>query len=173
MALIVEDGTGLVSAESYISVADADIYHSNRGNTAWAALSTTAKEQALRKGTDYIEEVYRLRFLGYRHTELQALSFPRDEVPRRDFTYLNQYSFYPNDSVPTEVKDACAVLAYKSTSAELSPDIARVTKREKVGALEVEYELGYQPFTKYRAIDNLLAPFLGTTSNTTKEVVRT
>lgn len=35
MALITEDGTGLSTAESYISVADAGIYHTARGNASW------------------------------------------------------------------------------------------------------------------------------------------
>ncbi len=35
MALIVEDGTGLSTAESYISVADATTYHTARGNSSW------------------------------------------------------------------------------------------------------------------------------------------
>ena len=52
MSLVVEDGTGKADAESYISVADADTYHSNRGNTDWAALTTTEKEQLLRGATD-------------------------------------------------------------------------------------------------------------------------
>ena len=38
MALIVEDGTGLANAESYVSVADATTYHTNYGNTAWTAI---------------------------------------------------------------------------------------------------------------------------------------
>ena len=173
MALIVEDGTGLVNAESYISVADANTYNSNRGYTSWAALTDANKEIALRKATDYIEQVYRLRFLGYRHTEDQALSFPRDEVPRRDFTYLNQFSFYPNDVVPQEIKNACAELAYKSITTELSPDITRVTKREKVGVLEVEYDNTQVPYTKYRAIDNMIAVFLSSTSGVSRPVVRT
>lgn len=173
MSLIVENGTGLVNAESYISVADADTYHSNRGNTAWASLTTGVKEQSLRKATDYIEQVYRLRFLGYRHTELQALSFPRDEVQRRDFTYLNQFSFYANDVVPIELANACADLGLRASTTELAPDIARITKREKVGSLEIEYDDTKPAYVKYRAIDNLLAPFLNSTSGLSREVVRT
>lgn len=172
MSLIVENGTGLANAESYISVADADTYHSNRGNTAWASLTTAVKEQSLRKATDYIEQVYRLKFLGYRHTEAQALSFPRDEVQRRDFTYLNQFSFYPNDVVPTEVANACADLGLRSSTSDLTPDIERITKREKVASLEVEYDDTKQAYTKYRAIDNLLAPFLDSSSGISREVVR-
>lgn len=160
MTLIVENGTGLADAESFISVADANTYHSNRGNAAWASLTDTVKEQCLRRATDYLEQVYRLRWIGYRHTEAQSLSFPRDEVPRRDFTYLNQFSFYPNDVVPSEVKNACAELALKANTETLAPDLERVTKREKVGVLEVEYDTNSQPYKKYRIIDNMLAPFL-------------
>lgn len=54
MALIVEDGTGLADAESYLSVADADTYHADRNNEAWQDYSTAEKEAALRKATQYI-----------------------------------------------------------------------------------------------------------------------
>jgi hypothetical protein len=173
MALIVENGLGLADAESYISVADADAYHSNRGNTAWAALTTTTKEQLLRKATDYMEQVYRLRWLGYRHTETQALSFPRDEVPRKDFTYLNQFSFYPNDTVPIEIKNSCAELASRAINSDLAPDIARIAKREKVDVLEVEYDANSPAYVIFRAIDNIVAPFLSTSGNSQRRVVRT
>lgn len=173
MALIVENGTGLIDANSYITVAYADTYHSNRGNAAWATLTTTVKEQLLIKSTDYIEQVYRLRWLGYRHTAEQALSYPRDEVPRRDFTFLNQFSFYPNDEVPTEVKNACAELALKANAEALAPDIARIARREKVSVLEVEYDANSPAYVIYRAIDNLVAPFLSSLTGNVKRVVRT
>ena len=73
MALIVEDGSIVTGAESYISVADASTYHSNRGNTAWASLSTDAiREQCLRKATDFMRQAYRSRWQGYRVNEDQA-----------------------------------------------------------------------------------------------------
>lgn len=172
MALIVEDGTGKTDAESFCTVAFADDYHTKRGGTAWDALTNDNKEIALRRATDYLEQVYRLRWLGYRKLELQALSWPRDEVRRADFTYLNQYSFYPDNQVPVEVQNACASLALKASSGELAPDIARQTQREKVGPLEVEYEKGRVPYVRYRAIDNLLAPFLDAgSSGTFRDVV--
>lgn len=161
MALIVEDGTAKSDAESFCTVAFADSYHSNRGNSSWAAIATEAEKEALlRKATDYMEEVYRLRWLGYRATESQALSWPRDEVQRRDFTYLNQFSFYPNDQVPTEIQKACAELAIKANSETLAPDIGRVKERSKVGPIDVTYEKGSPPYKRFRAVDNILAPFL-------------
>lgn len=43
---------------SYASVAAADTFHQDRGNTAWAALTNTAKEQALVRASDYIAANY-------------------------------------------------------------------------------------------------------------------
>ena len=43
MALTVEDGTGLVNADAYISVADADTYFLASANATWAAATSPAK----------------------------------------------------------------------------------------------------------------------------------
>ena len=40
MALVVEDGTGLATANSYATVATADAYHALRGNSTWVGIST-------------------------------------------------------------------------------------------------------------------------------------
>lgn len=172
MALVVETGTGSATAESYISVADASTYHTNRGNAAWAALaSDTVREQSLRKATDYMEQVYRLRWLGYRVTITQALSWPRDEVQRLDLTLLNQYSYYENNVVPTEVKNACAELALKAASGELLPDLNQGVVMEKVDVLQIEYDKYSPQSPRYTAIDRLLAPFLSG-SSVSRTVVR-
>jgi hypothetical protein len=173
VALIVEDGSAKADAESFISVTDADTYFTKRGNTTWAALTEAVKEANLRKATDYMEQVYRLSWAGYRHSEAQALSWPRDEVPRVDFTYLNHLSYYDNDIVPNEVKNACAELAFRASVADLSPDIGQRVLREKVDVIEIQYaEYGPQ-YATYRAIDNMLAPFLAAgSSGTFRKVVR-
>lgn len=166
MALITEDGTGIANAESYCSVADASAYHSARGNTTWATISTTEMEQALRRATDYIQQVYRSRWTGYRKTTTQALEWPRFNAP-----FVNG-DYYSNTIVPVEVKNACAELAWKAAQGELAPDIEQKTKREKIGPMEVEYaDYGLQ-YTQYRAIDNLLAPLLISTGGAFRQVVR-
>lgn len=175
MALIVEDGTGKSDAESYISVADADTYHSNRGNTAWADLTTTVKEQLLRKATDYLVQAYRMRWKGVRVSATQALDFPRNFMEREDYeaSSLNGYQmiggnyYYPSDNVPAEVKTSCAELALKANSGELAPDLSRATIREKVDVIEVEYDKNAPQYTKYRAIDNAVAPYLAIGSSGT------
>lgn len=168
MSLNVETGTGSATSESYISVADADLYHSNRGNTTWADLSTEHKEQALRRATDYMLQVYRLRWNGTRVNGTQALDFPRALMVRDDYNYsgLNGYTYiggnyyYPSDIVPVEVKNACAELAFKAAGGDLAPDLTQNVKKEKIDVIEVEYDTYSPQYTRYRAIDQLLMPLL-------------
>lgn len=159
MALIVEDGTGLVNAESFISVADATKYHSDRGNAAWAALATdTLREQALRRATDYMQQVYRLRWRGYRKTLAQAIEWPRLAVRRADFDVFPAY--VANDIVPVEVANACAEFALRAASAALAPDLTRAKSGVVIGPLRVDYDPASPEATRYRAIDGILLPYL-------------
>lgn len=161
MALITEDGTGLSTAESYISVADADTYFSNRNQTLWASadFSDAEKEGCLRRATDYMQQMYRMSWRGERVNSGQALDWPRYNVPRPDQgTYA--VSLYASDAVPTEVKHACAELAWRAAFGELAPDIGRRTVSEKVGEIAVQYAEGAPQYTRFVAVDRLLAPLL-------------
>lgn len=73
--MIVEDGTGLVNADSYVTVDFADNYFSTRGNTDWAGLTREKKEQALIRATDYIDNIF--QWCGKKATAEQSLRFPR------------------------------------------------------------------------------------------------
>lgn len=162
MSLIVEDGTGLADAESYISVTAADTYFLNRGNAVWAALLTADKESALRKATDYMLQAYRVRWAGMRNLPTQALDWPRRYVPNRDVPQLYGPSpyYYPFDAVPATVANACAELAVRASAADLSPDLTTQVKSESVGPISVVYADGARQDTHYKAIDAMLAPFL-------------
>lgn len=152
MALVVEDGTGLATAESYISVADANARHTAFGNTGWTG-TDAAKEAALRRATAYMVQTYRARWKGERINSTQALDWPRWGAVVGNYTV-------PSDEVPTTVEDACADLALKALTADLSPDQERAVVREKVGSLETEYSPYSSQATRYTAIDALLGPFL-------------
>lgn len=181
MPLIVEDGTGMADAESYISVAYADTYFDNRGITLWATLLAAEKEQALRRAIDYLGQVYRLRWKGSRVNGTQALDWPRAFVERDDFRYaglngaavIGGQFYYPSNEVPEEVKRANAEIAFKAASGDLAPDIGQRTIREKVDVLEVEYDRYSPQYTQYRAVDNLLAPYLTSVGGTVRKMVRT
>lgn len=158
MALIVEDGSNVAGAESYESVANADTHHSNRGNTAWAALTTTAKEQALRKATDYMTQAYRDRWAGYRTNTGQSLDWPRALVEIKDVNYIGSY--VDQDSIPSEVKKACCELALMSLDGDLAPNLERETASESIATISVSYFQGSKQYTVYRAIDMMLKPLL-------------
>ena len=154
MSLICEDGSGKSDSESYISVADASSYHTARGNTAWAALATDAlREAALRRATDYMRQAYRSRWQGYKVNEDQALDWPRYDVEVEGYAV-------DSDIVPTEVKNACAELALKASAAELNPDLTQGVLSETVGSISVTYDKASPQFTRYRAIDAIISPYL-------------
>lgn len=178
MAFIVEDGTGLSNANAYVSVADADSYNSDRGNTLWSDLSTQEKEQAIVRATDYMVQVYRLRWKGYRVLPTQALDMPRSFMIIDDFQYagLNGYTiiggnyYYPNNIVPTEVKNACIELAMRASQGELNPDLTQGVIREKVDVIEVTYDQYSSQSPRYKAIDNMLQPFFSGSQNSHRVV---
>ena len=166
MALVTEDGTGKSDAESFISVEDADDYFEARGITNWGEkLSTTEKEQALRRGTDYLEATYGDRWKGERVTADQALSWPRYGVCQNGFDVAS-------DVVPVAVQRACAEMAIRAAAGELSPDLGAQVKSEQVGPIAVTYADGARQQVRYQAVDNLLAGLLSGGGQSFVKVVR-
>lgn len=78
MSLIVEDGTGLATAQSYVSVADCTTYLAAKGDATWAAASSDAlREAALVRATMALDGLYASKWPGFRYSEDQALAWPR------------------------------------------------------------------------------------------------
>ncbi len=175
MTIIVEDGTGLANAESYVSVVDANTYHSKIGNDAWADLDTSVKEQLLRKATDYMVAQYRLQYAGYRRYSTQSLDWPRLYVPLIDSLSANVFPQYVDfDIVPATVKNACAELALKAYTAILMQDLTQGVIREKVDVIEVEYDKFSPQQTRYEQIDAMLSIFFKQQGNDmSRSLVRT
>jgi hypothetical protein len=180
MALEVEDGTGKANAEAYTSVAEADSHLALRGFSLWSTMSTAEKEQAIRRATDYMVQVYRLRWAGVRATLEQALDWPRAWVPIKDWagltndgTPLVTQGYYASNEIPAELKRASADLAYKAAAGELTPTLGRRTVREKVDVIEVEYDRNGVQYPVYKAIDDALSAFFKTVgSGINRPVVR-
>lgn len=163
MAIVVEDGTGLAGAETYLSVADADSYHASLGQTAWTG-TDAAKEAALRKGSRYLDARYQRLWNGQRvNGRDQGLMWPRYSA--------TDVEGWPvaSDAVPVEVERAAAEAALRELEdpGSLSPDVTNsaggTVIREKVGPLEVEYAEGstgrLRPLVQ--VLDDILAPLLG------------
>jgi hypothetical protein len=153
MSLIVEDGTGMADAESLCTVTFADTFHSNRGNTLWATMTTTEKEQALRRFTEHARGRYQGRWKGDRVYSTQALDFPRIGLCVDGFAVLSNI-------VPVEVQNAWALGAFKAASGDLDPDLTQTVKRKKVGPIEVEYADNSSQAKRFKAIDQILGPYL-------------
>ena len=158
MAFVVEDGTAKADANSYVTIADADSYFADRGNTAWTG-ADAVKQAALVKATDYIEGRFGQRFIGSKKTTTQALSWPRTGA--EDFA---------DTIIPVGLRRACMEYAVRALSAELAPDLkvdasglTVVATKKKVGPIETDYAvpqtgLGSTPmlFRPYPAADMLL-----------------
>lgn len=149
MALIVAPTAG---AESYISVSDADAYHAARGNAAWALLTNEAKEQTLRKATDYMGR-YSGRWKGERLNAGQVLDWPRAGV------VVDGYEINW-ETVPAAIANACALLALKASAGDIAPDLGPQKQSVKVGPIETTYAAGTRQATRYQSAETLLAPYL-------------
>lgn len=135
MAFIVEDGSGVVGANSYASVAEADGYFAERGVTTWSG-ATEAKQSFLIRATDYIELRFGARFQGTVEfpDAPQGLSFPR--------TGITGYT-----GVPDCLKRATFEYALRAIAGPLAPDspleptgLQLAAKRTKVGPIETELQ---------------------------------
>ena len=159
MALIVEDGTGKLDAEAYISVVEADDYHAKFGNTVWAPLPLADKEIALRVAASYMVQTFRGQWQGYRTIHNQALDFPRRSVFRDDYDLIDF------NIVPYEVKQGNAELALTAHAQSLQPATqTRSKKRIKIANIEIEYDGSGAQATVFINAVRRLAVFLNSSS---------
>jgi len=174
VALIVEDGTGKSDAEAYVSVADADSYHTKYGtaSASWGGADTADKEVALRVATRYLEAKYPNDWRGQKSSNAQALAWPRAGVTLDDLgadmdLYVPGGYVVASDEIPQRLKDATAILASKHIEGDdLLGDVDEpgAIKRTKVKAGPIEEEIEYagartrQP--EYPLVRGLLSIFL-------------
>jgi hypothetical protein len=149
MALIVENGTIVPNADSYVSVADYQTWADARG----FEYDDTVIESQILRAMDYIET---LRFIGQKSTKAQSLQFPRVGVVVDGF----ELDF---NEIPEQLKKAVfeSVKAESEGVSQLA-NVERRTVREKVGEIEVEYAQNSNSVTSViainRALHKLIAP---------------
>lgn len=136
MSLIVEDGTGLSNADSYISLDDARVYADNYGYTL--PVDDDEASMYLRKAVAYIDN-YASSFSGELVNDEQSLYWGR--VNAYKCSGRNQICI-PDKTVPNEVKFAQVIAAaeYATGSDVRSSDDGRSVASEQVtGAVAVSY----------------------------------
>lgn len=128
MALVVEDGSKVTGANTYITLAEFKAWADARGVNYSSDGHVT--ENILR-AMDYIEE---LLFIGVKETRDQALQWPRVDV------VIDGYALDVGE-IPKELKNAAyeLVKAIIDGDNKLNPVERQVTK-EKVDSLEVTYK---------------------------------
>jgi len=149
MSFVTEDGTGLSTSNSYVSVAEADAYFLD-ATILWVG-TNGAKEKALVRATRTIDLMGGNRFLGIKLVETQALAWPRDEAYDRDGIELT--------GIPVYLKRAVYEAALQELILEGStmPNTTQQVKMERVeGAVQVSYVEGSYQGTTFRAIKGWL-----------------
>ena len=178
MSLTVEDGTNVAGANSYTTRAEFTTFMADRGETVIAEADNDQKDFALIKATDYMEQV---------------LSWPRRGVDVPDFfdpffrdlgnvpLSFQDTLFIPENEVPYEVKVAQMLIAKETfagaeSTGVLQPALGRVTKREKLGVLEVEYfnsaDGSTRQTTRYWDAQKTIEPFLALVRLHTGQLLR-
>lgn len=96
---------GDVNADSYVTVAEAGVYHAAAFNhQAWATLDEPSQETLLKTATRYIDQF--MSFTGVKASSSQALKFPRIGC------YDDEDELIPSDVIPTNLKHATFELAW-------------------------------------------------------------
>jgi hypothetical protein len=160
MTLIVEDGSARPDSESYASISQIDAYHAARGNSKWDLLTIDEKEQAARRATDYLLQMYRTKWKGLRANLNQALDWPRLQVQLEDVGFGRLPYYVPYNTVPQQVINATAEMALRAAAGELAPDLQRTVAEKTIGPIKTVYAAGAPEYVRFRSVDLLLRPLL-------------
>lgn len=166
MTFTVQEGEdGIADANAAAALAFVDAYHDDRGNTSWTG-TTTEKQQAIIRATDYLERVWAPFLLGLlADTDIERnVSFPRIGLYDRNGVYQTE--------TPSKWQQACAeyalralLLAGDGLFPDPTDDDALIRERKKVGPIETEREWSAfgdeSTIPSYPLADALIQEFLG------------
>lgn len=154
LTIVVEDGTGLANANSYISQADADLFFEGHlYATDWIDAGQVKKDTALVHATRVLDEQW--LWFGYKRVSTQALGWPRINVRDTD-SPLNSGTTYPSwapspiylpeDEVPNAIIKATALTALMLLQQDrVTGSIEQGVKSfELDGVMKVEFDPAYK-----------------------------
>jgi hypothetical protein len=156
--LIIEDGSIVENANSYVTEAELILYASARDIT----VDPADAEVLIVKAMDYIES---LDFVGVKSTRDQGLQWPRFNVVIDDY-------LVSTDEIPQELKTSVFEVALSILNNEDPLANVERTKTEvKVGSLQVKYADG-STRTIVKRISSALRKLLRSGSGSSFEVKR-
>lgn len=121
------------NADSYVTVATADAYHTNHlYASTWTNASTSDKEKALKMATRILDE--KCDWAGTRTTSTQALGWGRSDV-----TYDGQT--VDNDVIPTQIANATSEFARHLIGSDLTANAeGKGLDSLKVGDITLDFD---------------------------------
>jgi hypothetical protein len=152
MALIVEDGSIVAGANSYITVDEYIEWADSRfGSRSTAPSCDSDAEALILRAMDYFDSQ---NFQGKKVISTQPLQWPRSWV------VIDGYSVEA-DEIPEEVKRSIFELTYAEEIGEgMLSVIDRKVKKEKVASIEVEYSDGSSPRSIVSAVPSAMRKLL-------------
>lgn len=129
MPLIVEDGSGVPGANSYVTIEEAREYAASRGISFPA--NDAELEVLLVNGFDYVESFAR-RYQGAKAKADQETAWPRSGVVIEDY-------YLPSNIIPRQLKYAQIRAAEATGEIDLMPVPSNGVVKEKIDVLEFEY----------------------------------
>lgn len=155
MAVIFNSTASSPTANSYLSVIEADDYNSRTNNdSSWAILATGEKERLLMWATSLIDSHF--EFIGARTNFYQALKWPRFDIIVDD-------KIYSKDIVPQQVKDATAEMAkvLRTTNTTIDTRTGEISSI-KIGSIGVDFKTDADQYQKTipSIVNELLAEFI-------------
>jgi hypothetical protein len=157
IAIIIEDGSIVTNANSFVTIAEARSYALQRG-VELSAIDDEVAAQLI-KASDYLES-FAEKYKGEMVSFEQFLQWPRLGV------YLyNSETEFPSNLIPKELKNAqCAVVLAIAEGVEIMPNYSNAdfVIEETVGPITTKYadpvKTGVLP--TLTAVDALLQPLL-------------
>lgn len=132
--MIVEDGTGLMNANSFVDIAYSDTYFSLRGYSQWGDLTDEQKEVFLIRGSEYVN--YAFDYYGKKMNPTQSLKFPRVNLLDEDGESVV--------GIPCVLKEAvceCAKIISNGSDMFQVQDANGAITSESIGSLSFSYDL--------------------------------
>lgn len=146
--MLITSTVGSASANSYISIAEADAYFATSYNRpSWVGATVANKEIVLIESTRLLD--FLVIWRGYKKTQEQSLNWPRTHVVDGDApstsnyqlydSISSSYSYFDDSKIPTEVKQATCELGYSLLSSGGFQSEENDLTSVKVGPISVDF----------------------------------
>lgn len=133
MSLVVEDGTGIANANTYISLADVSSYCLDFDFEDFFSKLEAEQNALILKSMRFIES---FDFVGTKNQTENNLQWPRDDAYERNGLLID------SSTIPANIKNAVCegVILEATSSGILQPSLSRQgLKSEKYGDVKFEY----------------------------------